>query len=245
LIQTQDFIEIIEDMIKRKVYIPFSLGRIDPFYSGGKPRVIFDGENKPSYKRYTHLSSYKPVANDRVLMANIAGTHVILGSIGEYRGPISGGGSNGVGLQYTWNGTALGVKREDETTFQYVELAGGLGNRETTWTNITLGAGWSNYGSPYQVAQYKRDVSNFVNLRGLIKGGTTGTLFTLPTGFRPKATEIFYAPDTSLIGVNDTYSKIMSQRGIRIDIKSTGEVSIQSVGSNGWVSLSGIRFSID
>lgn len=36
-------------------------------------------------------------------------------------------GVDGVGIEYTWNGTQLGVKREDETTYQYVNLAGPQG----------------------------------------------------------------------------------------------------------------------
>ena len=36
-------------------------------------------------------------------------------------------GKDGVGIQYTWNGTQLGVKREDETVYQYVNLVGPQG----------------------------------------------------------------------------------------------------------------------
>lgn len=61
---------------------PYSLGIIDPNYSGkGKPRVIFDGENAPSVKTYPYLSSYNPVAGDRVVIANMGATHVILGGV--------------------------------------------------------------------------------------------------------------------------------------------------------------------
>lgn len=60
---------------------PFTLGVIDPAYSSGRPRVIFDGDEVVSQKAYSYLSSYTPTANDRVILANIAGTHVILGKI--------------------------------------------------------------------------------------------------------------------------------------------------------------------
>jgi hypothetical protein len=89
--QTQDFIEIIEKMIKKEVDVSFSLGRIDPKYNGGNPRILFDGETKLSIKRYPHLSTYKPQANDRVLLANLAGTHIVIGSIGQYRDQFSEG----------------------------------------------------------------------------------------------------------------------------------------------------------
>lgn len=126
---TQNFIEIIENMIEKKLSVPFSLGRIDPRYSGGKPKVIFDGEPQASHKRYSHLSSYKPEPNERILIANISGTHVIVGSIGDYKGATSGDSSSGtgVGFDYLWDGTSLGVKRSDETAFKFVDLKGATG----------------------------------------------------------------------------------------------------------------------
>lgn len=61
---------------------PYSLGTIDPNFDGkGKPRVQFDGESSPSSKVYPYLSPYKPVAGERVVLANIGTTHVILGAI--------------------------------------------------------------------------------------------------------------------------------------------------------------------
>lgn len=61
---------------------PFTLGKIDPTYNGsGRPRVIFDGSTVVSSKTYPYLSSYTPQANDRVILANVGGTHVILGKI--------------------------------------------------------------------------------------------------------------------------------------------------------------------
>jgi hypothetical protein len=132
IIQTQSFIELIESMIEKKVEVPFSLGRIDPRYSGGNPKIVFDGETKASQKRYPYLSSYQPVGNDRVLLANIAGTHLVVGHIGSFRGSVSSNNSNAVGLDYTWDGTSLGVKREDQTTFQFVDLQGERGAKGDT-----------------------------------------------------------------------------------------------------------------
>jgi len=129
LINTQSFVEIVEEMIREKVEVPFSLGKIDPFYSGGNPRILFDGEASVSMKRYPYLSTYQPISNDRVLLINIANTHLIVGHVGEYRDPIPEGGVSAIGLNYTWNGTKLGVKREDEYEFQYVNLQGTKGDR--------------------------------------------------------------------------------------------------------------------
>jgi hypothetical protein len=59
----------------------FSLGSIDSSYTSGSPKILFDGESTVSSKQFTRLGSYTPVAGDRVLLANVAGTFVILGKI--------------------------------------------------------------------------------------------------------------------------------------------------------------------
>ncbi len=38
-------------------------------------------------------------------------------------------GDTGVGLNFIWSGTQLGVKRENETDYQYVELKGATGSQ--------------------------------------------------------------------------------------------------------------------
>ncbi|GEM_PF-3089087 len=38
-------------------------------------------------------------------------------------------GADGVSIEYTWNGTQLGIKREDETNYTYVELKGQKGDQ--------------------------------------------------------------------------------------------------------------------
>jgi len=50
--------------------------------SSGQPMVTFDGETAESSKRYKRLSSYSsPTVGDRVMLAEIAGTYVILGKV--------------------------------------------------------------------------------------------------------------------------------------------------------------------
>ncbi len=66
---------------KNEVVQPYKLGVIDPDYIDGKARIIFDGENIASEKEYPRLASYKPVAGDRVILAKLAGTYVILGKV--------------------------------------------------------------------------------------------------------------------------------------------------------------------
>jgi hypothetical protein len=77
--RAEEFVKLISSLnTKEKA---FSLGKIDPAYTSGRPKVIFDGDTVPSTKTYPYLSSYTPQANDRVLIANVGGSHVIIGKI--------------------------------------------------------------------------------------------------------------------------------------------------------------------
>ncbi len=57
-----------------------------------------------------------------------------------------------------------------------------------------FGPGWKNAGSGFQVAGFYRDAEGVVHLRGGVAlGGSVMTIFTLPVGYRPAATEEFSA----------------------------------------------------
>lgn len=56
---------------------------IDPDYTSGLPRVIFDNETELTGKGYRYLSNYVPVGGDRVLMLKTADTYIILGKHDE------------------------------------------------------------------------------------------------------------------------------------------------------------------
>lgn len=60
---------------------PFSLGTVASNHTSGRPQIVFDGDSSPSTKRYPYLSSYTPTANDRVLLVNIGGSHIVIGKI--------------------------------------------------------------------------------------------------------------------------------------------------------------------
>lgn len=51
---------------KQEKIIQFA--RVDPNYTSGRPRLIFDGESEVSGKAYPYLSSYTPQPNDRVMV---------------------------------------------------------------------------------------------------------------------------------------------------------------------------------
>lgn len=56
----------------------FKLGVIPANYVSGRPAVTFDGESAPSTKTYPYASSYVPAANDRVLLARVGSTWVVI-----------------------------------------------------------------------------------------------------------------------------------------------------------------------
>lgn len=60
----------------------FKIGTVTALFENGYPQITFDGEGSASQKQYSRLSSYDPVVNDRVLLASISGTYVVLGKIG-------------------------------------------------------------------------------------------------------------------------------------------------------------------
>lgn len=76
--RADEFLNIMNNNSKENNY---KLGTIDPGYSGGRPRIIFDGEDAPSQKKYPYLGSYTPGKNDRVLLLSVSGTYVVLGKV--------------------------------------------------------------------------------------------------------------------------------------------------------------------
>jgi len=59
----------------------FLIGIIPASYTAGNPTIIFDGESVASIKAYPYLSSYTPTAEDRVLIAVVGHSAVVLGKI--------------------------------------------------------------------------------------------------------------------------------------------------------------------
>ncbi|MDF2985739.1 MAG: hypothetical protein K0R50_1249 [Eubacterium sp.] len=74
----------------------FKLGMVTELFSNGTAKIKFDGEDTASGKQYAYLAGYKPVINDRVLLAVVSGTYIILDKInynvspGETTGPTAG-----------------------------------------------------------------------------------------------------------------------------------------------------------
>ncbi|MGB2791273.1 MAG: hypothetical protein WBC29_01850 [Candidatus Moraniibacteriota bacterium] len=107
----------------------------------------------------------------------------------------------------------------------------GDGREQDIERTVTFQNGWGNYGSIYKTATYRYENGNVI-LSGLVAGGTvstgaTGTIFTLPAGFRPGAARVFGTQ--------------CSTGTARCDVLETGEVKAMA-GANPWFTISGISF---
>lgn len=94
--------------------------------------------------------------------------------------------------------------------------------------------GWVNYAGGYPLAGYVVGADGTVKLRGLVKSGATGTIFTLPAGILPSYKHVFIA----LAGPNGF---------ARVDVGTDGTVALVTLNdgaTNSWLSLDGISFSI-
>ena len=60
---------------------------------------------------------------------------------------------------------------------------------DTGWQTPTLSGAWVNYSTGWRTARYRR-VDGLVIIEGLVRSGT-GTIFTLPVGYRPLENLLF------------------------------------------------------
>ncbi|WP_164827786.1 hypothetical protein [Paenibacillus ehimensis] len=105
-------------------------------------------------------------------------------------------------------------------------------NMKGQWISPTLVNGWLEYADGYDTVRYIKDGFGVVHLKGLLKNGTLGAvIFTLPPGYRPKATKIFMT-------ISDTNGSALIGR---VDITANGDVR-HTLGGAGYFSLEGITF---
>lgn len=110
-----------------------------------------------------------------------------------------------------------------------------LPNTHTGWSNLCNAShmcsnGWIFYGSSFTTPQYSKTSDNVVNLKGLLKSGTTtaGTVMaTLPANCRPHHRLM--------------YSTASANAHTRIEIAANGQILFTG-GSNSWMSLDNITF---
>lgn len=59
----------------------YRMAVVDNVTSDNRPYIRFYGEKAASQKPYKYLQSYTPVVGDKVLVARVAKTYVILGKV--------------------------------------------------------------------------------------------------------------------------------------------------------------------
>jgi hypothetical protein len=59
----------------------FRLATVAALFETGTAKITFFGEDTPSEKEYSYLSSYKPTLNDTVLLVPFSDTYIIVGKL--------------------------------------------------------------------------------------------------------------------------------------------------------------------
>lgn len=97
-------------------------------------------------------------------------------------------------------------------------------------SGVGFNTGWGNIGGVSASAEFYKDASGIVHLRGVIarSSGTAPLIFTLPAGYRPDAYEFFVVQAGSAYG--------------DVEVQTTGQVRFGTGTPSGYVSLSGISF---
>lgn len=78
MIVALDFMRASEDKPDNS---PFALATVVAFFDSGAAQLQFAGESVPAEKEYPYLRAYKPVVGDKVLLAHVSGSYIILGAV--------------------------------------------------------------------------------------------------------------------------------------------------------------------
>jgi hypothetical protein len=110
-----------------------------------------------------------------------------------------------------------------------------LGGDDTGWIAPALTNAWVDYGGNYEPSGYRK-LNGYVELRGMIKAGATGGVFTLPAGYRPSKVATFVVASASGMAIVAINSDSAVADGV-VRVATFG-----TTGSNSSLSLRGIRF---
>ena len=135
------------------------------------------------------------------------------------------------------NFIAIGLKKSASASDWQIEIGEcwyfRVNIRQDRFIPLTYNTGWGDYGGgTYEEGEYRRDSFNSVELRGLVKrsSGSASVIATLPSGYRPAQQHVFPAE---------------SNGAARIDVKANGDIELTGGDPTNYVSLGGIRFSLD
>jgi hypothetical protein len=105
-----------------------------------------------------------------------------------------------------------------------------IGQADTGWITPTLLNSWTNYGSGWNTAGYRK-IAGIVYLKGLVTGGTQGTVvYNLPAGFRPIG-GMHFANVTSTAGAGSG------------NVNANGDILAR--GTTGYWSMDNVSFPAD
>lgn len=136
-------------------------------------------------------------------------------------------GQQAVQIESHVNDNVRHITAEERTSWN-----GNAKKVQPAWIPATLTNGWLNSGGVQSAPAYFKDEMGFVHIKGAIKNGAAGNIFTLPTGYRPLEQLGF-----GVKAFNGT-SLVMNE----ITITSSGNVNISSTGlGNASLSLDDIR----
>jgi hypothetical protein len=140
----------------------------------------------------------------------------------------------------TQGGTPITATALNNLETQYEQAVADAVKDLVPWTNFyaSLTPSWVVYGNGYAFPSYKKDALGNVRLRGSMKGGSNGTIYTLGTGLRPAANLYFSIPCWN--------ATTLSQSSGYLIINSTGVLSIWvPSGYNSQVGLDGITWQAE
>lgn len=79
-----------------------------------------------------------------------------------------------------------------------------MGSPPPPWIKPDLAAGWSNIGGQFATAGYHKDALGYVHVKGVLTNSSGGimvaasTIWTMPMGYRPGATQRFSVPGAAV-----------------------------------------------
>jgi hypothetical protein len=105
-----------------------------------------------------------------------------------------------------------------------------IGTLGETWTSLSFNTGWGNYGGGFHAMKYKK-AGDLVFLRGLVvrTSGSSATIATLPSGYRPPSELMLATSSAGAFGI--------------VQITTAGVINVTVGTPTGWVSLDNIVFS--
>jgi len=106
MLEPNEFYQLLEEFYasKQKVSPTFRLGTIDLAYTSGLPKVLLDGDETVTIKEFSHLRNYTPTAGDKVVLALVGNTYIILGRIrNDPLQSTDGGGGGSEPVSVTWS----------------------------------------------------------------------------------------------------------------------------------------------